>query len=216
MNVAEIGMPLVLRPKTLPMEIFQPKCQPSAKPNLPPVNMTLSPAATPPTKMLTMLCSREPPGERRCMATKKPDSASTASEKAMRGRAPRCAAKASARLCSIQPRNGNSSFSATLRWKTTSQNIQRAKLSDRSKTSKSRKKRTQPASSSTTRMKNTIPTPTRKPRPLSTSSSLLIGRPSDVSDRLSIHRHVQQTTSDEARFMPTRMQASLQRCRPVT
>ena len=28
-----MGMPLVLRPKTFPMEMFQPKCQPRAKPS---------------------------------------------------------------------------------------------------------------------------------------------------------------------------------------
>ena len=49
-----MGMPLVLRPKTLPMAMFQPKCQPKAKPSRPPVRSTLRPPAMPPTKMFNL------------------------------------------------------------------------------------------------------------------------------------------------------------------
>mmetsp|Transcript_107786 Transcript_107786/g.347949 ORF Transcript_107786/g.347949 Transcript_107786/m.347949 type:complete len:224 (-) Transcript_107786:437-1108(-) len=211
-----MGMPLVLRPKTLPMEMFQPKCQPSAKPRRPPVNMTLSPAATPPTKMFSMLRSLEPPGDRRCIATKKPDSVSTASTKARAGASCKWALKASTRLCSIQPRSGSSSLRATFRWKKTSQKMQTAKLSDLSKTSKTPRKRIQPASNSTAKMKKTTATPTPSPRAQSTGRCPSSASPREARDLRSIQPAVHQTTRKDAMFIPARTTASLQRCFPVT
>mmetsp|Transcript_71169 Transcript_71169/g.189239 ORF Transcript_71169/g.189239 Transcript_71169/m.189239 type:complete len:309 (-) Transcript_71169:143-1069(-) len=211
-----MGMPLVLRPKTLPMVMFQPKCHPSANPRRPPVSMTLRPAAIPPTKMLSMLWNLDPPGDCKCMVTKKPDSVSTARKMAKRGGAEKWAAKASAKLCSIHPRSGSSSFSATFRWKTTSQKMQAAKPSDGSSTSKHRRKLIQPNANSAAKMKNTIPNPTANPADMSTIKAPSNASPIDANERPSRHRHVKQTTRRDAKFMPTRMQASLHRCRPET
>mmetsp|Transcript_43631 Transcript_43631/g.98445 ORF Transcript_43631/g.98445 Transcript_43631/m.98445 type:complete len:210 (+) Transcript_43631:272-901(+) len=209
-------MPLVLRPKTFPMEMFQPKCQPSANPSRPPVSMTFRPPEMPPMKMLSMLRTLEPPGDRRCITTKKPDSASTARKKAKVGLRFRWAMQALARLCSIHPRRGNSSFKATFRWKTTSQKMQTTKDSERSKTSNACRKCTQPASSSTTKMKNTIATPTPRPARVSEKNGPSSVSPMEARLRLSIQLHVHQTTMKDPRFMPVRTQASLHRCRPVT
>mmetsp|Transcript_15325 Transcript_15325/g.39502 ORF Transcript_15325/g.39502 Transcript_15325/m.39502 type:complete len:313 (+) Transcript_15325:107-1045(+) len=216
MKVAEIGMPLVLRPKTFPMEMFHPKCQPKANAKLPPVKKTLSPPATPPTKMLTMLCHRLPPGDCRCIATKKSDSTASADRKALACERPRCAPKASARLKSIHPRTGNSSAIATLTWKATSQNMFAAKFSDLSNTSKSSRICSQPAISSTAKMKATMETPTQVPTRTWPRKRPSTSSPSEAIERMSIHRQAHHTASTEPSAMPKRMHASLQRRRPLT
>mmetsp|Transcript_24931 Transcript_24931/g.48592 ORF Transcript_24931/g.48592 Transcript_24931/m.48592 type:complete len:260 (-) Transcript_24931:381-1160(-) len=215
-NVAEIGMPLVLSPKTLPIDMFQPKCQPSTNPNRPPVKMTFKLPAIPPTKMLRMLLILEPPGEPRCNVTKKNDSVSAASSNATTGVKPKCATKAPARLCSIHPRRGNSSFKATLRWNTTSQKIQTLKLSDSLKTSKNFKTWIQPAKTSVAKMKKTMNMPTHKPRPRSTKKRASSVNPIEARLLPSTTWQENQTTSKEPMFIPMRMHASLHRWRPVT
>mmetsp|Transcript_24933 Transcript_24933/g.55111 ORF Transcript_24933/g.55111 Transcript_24933/m.55111 type:complete len:212 (+) Transcript_24933:194-829(+) len=211
-----MGMPLVLSPKTLPMDMFQPKCQPSEKPRRPPVKRTLRPPATPPTKMLVILCHLSPPGEFRCMTTKKADSTTSASRKAAVGARPMWAAQASARLKSIQPRTGSSSFTETIAWNTASQKMFAAKPSDLSNTSKSCRKCSQPASSSTAKMKATSETPTQVPVRISAANAPSNTNPSDDIGRMSRKRPQNHTVSTEPKAMPARMQASLQRRLPPT
>mmetsp|Transcript_69367 Transcript_69367/g.176185 ORF Transcript_69367/g.176185 Transcript_69367/m.176185 type:complete len:363 (+) Transcript_69367:348-1436(+) len=211
-----MGIPLVLRPKTLPMAMFQPKCQPSVKPKRPPVKSTLRPPARPPRKMLIMLFNSVPPGDCRCITTKNADSTTKATRKAVVGASPRCECTASARLYSIQPLTGSSSFRATFKWKTTSYKMQRAKLSDISKTSKNLKKWIQPSWSSTTNMKATIVMPTTIPTKASLQKGASKVSPKSAKLRLSIHLQVHQTVKTEPSVMPKRMQASLKRRLPVT
>mmetsp|Transcript_126176 Transcript_126176/g.353326 ORF Transcript_126176/g.353326 Transcript_126176/m.353326 type:complete len:318 (-) Transcript_126176:189-1142(-) len=208
MNVPEMGMPLVLKPKTLPMEMFHPKCQPRANPKRPPVNNTLRPPAMPPMKMFNMLCHWVPPGLWRCITTKNVDCATMAQMKAVSGVRPRPLPKDCARFVSIQPRTGNSSFKATFKWNTTSQNMHVAKRSLLSKTSKKRKKWIHPAHSSAANMHPTITMPTKKPQPMSAKKGASMVKPNAETGRLSIHRDVQTTASTEPIVMPKRMNAS--------
>lgn len=70
LTVAEIGIPEVDRPTMFPIVMFHPKCHPIANPRFP-VTIRLIPAVNPPTKMLSMLISLFPPGDPRCITTKK-------------------------------------------------------------------------------------------------------------------------------------------------
>mmetsp|Transcript_11281 Transcript_11281/g.34872 ORF Transcript_11281/g.34872 Transcript_11281/m.34872 type:complete len:257 (-) Transcript_11281:516-1286(-) len=151
-----------------------------------------------------------------CSAERSIDSVSTASTKARAGASCKWALKASTRLCSIQPRSGSSSLRATFRWKKTSQKMQTAKLSDLSKTSKTPRKRIQPASNSTAKMKKTTATPTPSPRAQSTGRCPSSASPREARDLRSIQPAVHQTTRKDAMFIPARTTASLQRCFPVT
>mmetsp|Transcript_67419 Transcript_67419/g.110844 ORF Transcript_67419/g.110844 Transcript_67419/m.110844 type:complete len:246 (-) Transcript_67419:13-750(-) len=209
-------MPLVLRPKTFPMEMFQPKCHPKAKPKRPPVRRTLRPPAMPPTKMLSMLRGLVPPGDGRCITTKNTDSNTMAKRKAAMAESSKYTMPASARLYKSQPRTGSSSLIATFKWKTTSQKIHTQKFSDGSKTSKNCKKTTQPAISSTPNMNDTIVMPTAKPMMLSTKKAPSRVKPNKDKDRLSMHTDMNHTPRSAPMPMPNRMHASLQRWRPVT